>query len=226
MYFIYSARPEFCTGLWNLICLLSYGLLPQWEPTAYCGDRYTQHRGRRPVVPAARDPDWCRNGEEDPRPRQEHKVGLPCWCNGQSKVDSLKTAVGQIWVMERGKTIAQWLCFSAIEYCCFHAPMSRWARGIPYPIREKRCPDWLEISWEWSEIWIFSKRGWWTVNHKSHFTEHLKLTNIWQMAVTYLINYTQIIDLKLSSFFLMIIHELWMFSKTFGYGWVEQDDTT
>ena len=137
MYFIYSARPEFCTGLWNLICLLSYGLLPQWEPTAYCGDRYTQHRGRRPVVPAARDPDWCRNGEEDPRPRQEHKVWLPCWCNGQSKVDSLKTAVGQIWVMERGKTIAQWLCFSAIEYCCFHAPMSRRARGIPYPIREK-----------------------------------------------------------------------------------------
>lgn len=47
---------------------------PQREPTAHSRDRHPQHGRCRPVVPPAGDPHRRRNGEEDSRPRQEHKV--------------------------------------------------------------------------------------------------------------------------------------------------------
>ncbi|XP_057601645.1 SWI/SNF-related matrix-associated actin-dependent regulator of chromatin subfamily B member 1 isoform X3 [Hippopotamus amphibius kiboko] len=44
------------------------------EPPAHGGDRHPQHRRRGSVVPTAGDADGRRDGEEDPRPGQEHKA--------------------------------------------------------------------------------------------------------------------------------------------------------
>lgn len=53
--------------------------LLQWKPSAHSGDSNQKHRWCWPVVPPAGDADRRRDGEEDQRPGQKHKVGVACY---------------------------------------------------------------------------------------------------------------------------------------------------